>query len=277
MTPDIDKVTAIIREVAAEEIAPRFGQLDAADINIKTHALDLVTIADTEAERVLTQRLTSLLPGSVALGEEAAHHDPALQQRVFANSAPIWIIDPVDGTKNFAHHRQPFRSMLALYRDGKTVAAWIIDPISGDVTVAEQGSGTFHNGQAVSVRKNATLTKEARGFLISYVRDRLIKAHGHHDFFAKVSHYSCCGAEYQEIAQGEYDFCAYRTLKPWDHAPGTLLVREAGGIARYISPDCSVDDYRAEGNGPALICAATLELWDELNELLLPVFGKKTS
>jgi fructose-1,6-bisphosphatase/inositol monophosphatase family enzyme len=276
MTPDIDKVTAIIREVAAEEIAPRFGQLDAADIDVKTHALDLVTIADTEAERVLTQRLTSLLPGSVALGEEAAHHDPLLQDRVFAGNDPIWIIDPVDGTKNFAHHRQPFRSMLALYRGGKTVAAWIIDPISGDVTVAEQGSGTFHNGHAVSVRKNVTHAQNARGFLISYVRDRLIKSHGHHDFFEKISHYSCCGAEYQEIAQGQYDFCAYRTLKPWDHAPGTLLVREAGGVARYISAQKPASDYRAEGDAPALICAATPELWDEINTLLLPVFGKKS-
>ncbi|WP_245881358.1 inositol monophosphatase family protein [Thalassospira marina] len=277
MTPDIDKVTTIIREVAAEEIAPRFGQLDAGDIDIKTHAQDLVTIADTEAERILTQRLTALLPGSVALGEEAAHHDAGLQGRVFADNAPIWIIDPVDGTKNFAHQRQPFRSMLALYRDGVTIAAWIVDPITGDVTVAEKGSGTFHNGKQVTVRSDVTSAASARGFLISYARDRLVKAHGHHNFFEKLSHYSCCGAEYEDIAQGNYDFCAYRTLKPWDHAPGTLLVSEAGGIARYISIDGVFRDYQANGDGPALICASSAELWDEVNTLLLPVFGKKAS
>ncbi len=275
MTPDIDKVTSIIREVAAEEIAPRFGQLDAGDINTKTHAQDLVTIADTEAERVLTQRLTALLPGSVALGEEAAHHDPALQKDVFTKDAPIWIIDPVDGTKNFAHQRQPFRSMLALYRDGETVAAWIVDPLTGDVTVAEQGSGTFHNGSSVKVRSEITTASQARGFLISYIRNRLAKAYGKRHFFEKLSYYSCCGAEYEDVAQGNYDFCVYRTLKPWDHAPGTLLVREAGGIARYFATDGKKTDYHANSTGPALICASSPELWDEINEMLLPVFGDK--
>ena len=137
---DMDKVTGIIRDVSATEIAPRFGQLDDADIDTKSHALDLVTIADTEAERVLADRLTDLLPGSRALGEEAAHADPSLQARVFASGDPVWIIDPVDGTKNFAHHRQPFRCMVALYDGCETVAAWIVDPITGAVTVAEKGS-----------------------------------------------------------------------------------------------------------------------------------------
>ncbi|OKH89950.1 inositol monophosphatase [Thalassospira sp. TSL5-1] len=272
MTPDIDKVTTIIREVAAEEIAPRFGQLEAGDIDTKTHAQDLVTIADTEAERILTRRLTALLPGSVALGEEAAHHDASLQKTVFAGTAPIWIIDPVDGTKNFAHQRQPFRSMLALYQDGRTVAAWIVDPLTGDVTVAEHGSGTFHNGMPVKVRSEIMSASSARGFLIFYVRNRLAKAYGKRHFFEKLSYYSCCGAEYQDVALGNYDFCVYRTLKPWDHAPGTLLVREAGGIARYFSKDGQKDDYHANGSGAALICASSPELWDEINQLLQPVW-----
>ncbi len=269
---DMDKVTGIIREVSAEEIAPRFGQLGKEDIDTKTHAMDLVTIADTEAERVLTQRLTDLLPGSVALGEEAAHANPELADRVFAGDAPIWIIDPVDGTKNFAHHRQPFRCMVALYHGGETVAAWIMDPIEGFATVAEKGAGTFHNSVPVRVRSNIQTAKDAKGFLISFARDRIRKHYGHLDFFDGIAHYSCCGAEYQEIAQGLFDFCAYRNLKPWDHAPGTLLVREAGGIARYITRS-GTDEYHADGDAPGLLCASSPELWAEMNELLLPLFG----
>lgn len=272
MTPDIDTVTDIVKEVANQEIAPRFGQLSEDDIDTKTHALDLVTIADTEAERVLTRRLTDLLPGSIALGEEAAHHDPQLQKRVFTNDDPTWIIDPVDGTKNFAHHRQPFRCMLALHQDGEIVAAWIIDPITGDATVAEKGSGTLHNGEKVHVRHHIERASDAKGFLISFARDRLKKQYGHNDFFAQLAHYSCCGAEYQEIASGLFDFCAYRQLKPWDHAPGTLLVREAGGIARYITADGG-REYQADGHGNGLLCASSEALWDELNTLLLPMFS----
>lgn len=272
MKVDIDKVTGIIREVSAEEIAPRFGQLDEADIDIKTHALDLVTIADTEAERVLTKRLTDLLPGSRALGEEAAHADPTLQDRIFAGDDPFWIIDPVDGTKNFAHHRQPFRCMVGLYSGGETVAAWIVDPIEGSATVAEKGAGTRYQDKKVSVRSNITKASDAKGFLISYARDRIRKHYGHLDFFADVAHYSCCGAEYEELARGAYDFCAYRTLKPWDHAPGTLLVRESGGYARYITTDKN-NEYNANATAPGLLCASSEELWEEINEILLPLFS----
>jgi len=272
ITVDMDKVTEIIREVSATEIAPRFGQLDDADIDTKSHALDLVTIADTEAERVLTARLTDLLPGSLALGEEAAHADAKLQDRVFAGSDPFWIIDPVDGTKNFAHHRQPFRCMVGLYHGGETVAAWIIDPIEGHATVAEKGSGTRYQDQPVSVRSNIKNARDAKGFLISYARDRIRKHYGHLDFFDEVAHYSCCGAEYEETARGAYDFCAYRTLKPWDHAPGTLLVREAGGFARYIMTDKD-NEYNANATAPGLLCASSEELWHEINEILLPLFS----
>jgi len=269
---DIDKVTGIIREVSAEEIAPRFGQLEDADIDTKTHALDLVTIADTEAERVLTKRLMDILPGSYALGEEAAHEDPTLQDRIFASDVPFWIIDPVDGTKNFAHHRQPFRCMVGLYSGGETVAAWIVDPIEGSATVAEKGSGTCYQDKAVSVRSEITKPSDAKGFLISYARDRLIKHYGHLDFFDAIAHYSCCGAEYEEVARGAYDFCAYRTLKPWDHAPGTLLVRESGGYARYITTDKN-NEYNANATAPGLLCASSEELWAEINEILLPLFS----
>lgn len=270
---DMDKVTGIIRDVSATEIAPRFGQLDDADIDTKTHALDLVTIADTEAERVLTDRLTGLLPGSRALGEEAAHVDPTLQARAFASGDPIWIIDPVDGTKNFAHHRQPFRCMVALYDGHDTVAAWIIDPITGAATVAEKGSGTRYDGKPVVVRSSITKPSDARGFLISYARDRLRKHYGRLDFFAEIDHLSCCGAEYEDLAHGKFDFCAYRTLKPWDHAPGTLLVREADGVARYISTDVN-NEYNADTKAPGLLCASSEELWSELNQILLPLFSK---
>ena len=269
---DIEKVTGIIRDVSAEEIAPRFGQLADEDIEAKTHALDLVTIADTEAERVLTKRLTDLLPGSLALGEEAAHADPDLQERIFAGDDPFWIIDPVDGTKNFAHSRQPFRCMVGLYAGGETIAAWIIDPIDGMATVAEKGSGTRYQDKPVSVRSQITKPSDARGFLISYARDRLVKQYGHMDFFDTVAHYSCCGAEYEELARGDFDFCAYRTLKPWDHAPGTLLVRESGGYARYITKDRD-NEYNANATAAGLLCASSEELWLEMNEILLPLFS----
>src|SRR5260221_247987 len=98
--PDPEKVAEHIRETAQAEILPRFRLLRREDIREKGPG-DFVTLADLEAERQLTQRLGGLLPGSVVLGEEAASQDRG-RFALLAGEAPVWVIDPVDGTANFA-------------------------------------------------------------------------------------------------------------------------------------------------------------------------------
>src|SRR4051794_37822449 len=95
----IDRVTALIEEAAAAEIAPRFGKLVAGDIREKGPN-DLVTVADVAMERRLPPALAGLLPGSTVVGEEAVSDDAQIHDRLDGTD-PVWVIDPVDGTTNF--------------------------------------------------------------------------------------------------------------------------------------------------------------------------------
>ena len=97
MPVDIEKVTAILREVAAEEVMPRFRALAEHEIRAK-HGGEVVTVADVAAEREITSRLRNLLPGSQVVGEEATAEDPDLLDKFSQEDDWIWVIDPIDGT-----------------------------------------------------------------------------------------------------------------------------------------------------------------------------------
>src|SRR3546814_17285856 len=117
MLPDLERVAAIIRETAEVEILPRFKTLAADEIREKRPG-DLVTVADIEAEKRLTRQLTDLVPGSRVIGEEAIAGDEALLAAK-ASDGSVWIVDPVDGTANFAAGRTPFTVVVAYLLDGQ--------------------------------------------------------------------------------------------------------------------------------------------------------------
>ena len=104
-----------MREVAAEAILPRFKKLAESDIRPKGGRGDFATTADLEAERLLVLQLTALWPGSLVVGEEASAAAPALVEAI-AGSGPVWIVDPLDGTHNFAQGIPHFAVIVALAR-----------------------------------------------------------------------------------------------------------------------------------------------------------------
>ena len=105
------EVGAIIREVAGQEVLPRFQNLN--DVEIREKELgEIVTIADERAEAALDERLREIIPGSHVVGEEAAARDPS-SMNVLEGSDPVWIIDPVDGTQNFADGNPCFAMIIA--------------------------------------------------------------------------------------------------------------------------------------------------------------------
>ena len=130
MLPDIDRITRLVEEVAAEEIVPRFRALADGEIRRKKGG-DLVTVADEATETRLGAALGELLPGSTMVGEEAAARDSGVLDRL-SEDRPIWIIDPVDGTGNFAKGAEPFALMLAFLSRGEVLAAWIHLPLAGE-------------------------------------------------------------------------------------------------------------------------------------------------
>ena len=235
MTPDSKTVIAIIREVAATEIMPRFGNLGEGDIASKRSPSDLVTTADIEAERRLSQALTRLCPGSAVIGEEAAEHDPAVFGAL-AGAAPVWLVDPVDGTRNFAHDKPCFAVIVAYCLAGETVAGWIHDPVADATAWAAKGGGAWIEDRdgARPIHAAAPGDLERMTGSLGYRLARRIEARRESGLTmpGKTVRYGCVGREYMDLGRGALDFAHYTRLKPWDHAAGALIHHEAGGFSQ---------------------------------------------
>jgi fructose-1,6-bisphosphatase/inositol monophosphatase family enzyme len=263
----LDQVAELIREVAATIVLPRFRHLAASDVQQKSPG-DLVTVADQESERALTRGLTALLPGSVVVGEEAVAADPQVLRRV-GDPGAVWIVDPVDGTNNFAAGKTPFAVMVALARDGELVASWILDVVGGHLTVAEAGSGTYRDGVRVKTRTDDPGVRELRGVLTKrYLPpDLRAAAQANVSKFGQVtSGHHCAGYEYPAVATDEQQFALFWRILPWDHAPGVLIIQEAGGVARHLDGT----EYHPTDSERGLLIAPNDDVWHTVRDTLFP-------
>lgn len=261
----IDEVSTLLREVAATAILPVFQRLDASDVQEKAPG-EVVTVADRHSERLLGDRLRELLPGSTVVGEEAVAADPATLD-LLRDPGPVWVVDPLDGTANFAAGRRPFAVMVALRQGGATRAAWILDPVADRLTVAEAGSGAYIDGAPVRAQADLPPLGALRGAVSRYLPPELRTAiePGLGRLGAVGPGQHCAGWEYPQVATGAQHFALFWRTLPWDHLPGILLMEEAGGIARRFDGD----RYDPIDGGSGLLVAANAEIWDSVHEALL--------
>jgi fructose-1,6-bisphosphatase/inositol monophosphatase family enzyme len=253
------EVLAVMQDAATRAILPRYQSLAAHEIDAKA-ADDVVTIADKEAELILAEGLAKLLPNATIVGEEAAHADPALLDRL--GDALCWIIDPVDGTNNFAAGKPPFGVMIALAEAGETIAGWILDPLTGRFCHAHRGAGAFDGEERITARATGISPPIAAISLVFMDQDKreAMKAH-------IAPHYQltdiprCAAEQYPRLVLGVNDVSIFERTLAWDHAAGVLFVNEAGGKA--ARPDGRA--YRVdEAHLPGLIGAASEALWEDL-------------
>ena len=247
-----DKVTALIRDAARAEILPRFCHLTASDIREKSPG-QLVTDADVAAEHMLTRTLTELLPGSV-VGEEAVSADPTLMDAL-GRSGVVWVIDPVDGTANFAKGNSRFAVIIALVIDGQTKMGWIHDPIPNRTIFAEAGQGAWLGAERLKIRQDIPLAEMAG----SVKRKSGMAAR-----VASIARKGCAGHDYLDLATGELNFAHFEQLMPWDHAAGVLIHTEAGGHAGVMDgvpylPSMKVGE---------LLLAPNVEVWETIKGLM---------
>ncbi|MFD4528651.1 inositol monophosphatase family protein [Streptomyces sp. NPDC058470] len=227
-TSDVEEV---VRQAAAAEVMPRFRQLAAHEIDQKSGPHDLVTDADRLAEEYLAETLTALLPGSVVVGEEAVHANPTTYEAV-RGSAPVWIVDPVDGTRQFVHGDPGFCMLVALALDGVVHASWTFAPARDEFATAIRGRGAFLDG--APLRAGSPLPGRDLDIATShpdYTTDEqkrallALRAEG-----VVTRPCGSAGLEYLAVARGELDATAFSWEAAWDHAAGLLLVEEAGGV-----------------------------------------------
>jgi len=268
-TGQIADIDALVRDAARREIMPRFRNLAPGSVQAKTGPLDLVTEADEAAERRITAGLRALFPGCAVVGEEAASADPGLLG-VLADADLAFVVDPVDGTYNFASGLPLFGTMIAAIARGEVIASVIHDPVGNDSALALRGEGAWIEtaGDRRDLRVKAPVPVADMAGNLSWrflpeadrarVCANLPKVAGSWD-------YRCSAHEYRMLADGHCDFLFFNRLYPWDHAPGWLLHREAGGYAAQFDGR-GYDPTRIDGG---LICAPDRESWRALRDTLL--------
>ena len=237
---DMQGLATILREVADAEIMPRWKSLEEGQIREKTGPLDLVTDADVAAEKLLVQRLPELLPGSIVVGEESIEADKSLFNLIGSDQY-VWIVDPVDGTNNFAKGSERFCVMVALVHGDETLVSAIHHPVGGETLLAEKGGGAVlrsSQGERKLAVSSKTHLSEMRGsfnmrFLPDDVRPKAREAANTHLTDRHFRH-GCAGFDYTQLAKAEYEFCFYWKKMPWDHAPGLLIHKEAGGYSACL-------------------------------------------
>ncbi|MEM7443994.1 MAG: inositol monophosphatase [Pseudomonadota bacterium] len=258
----IETVSEAIISICTEEMVPRFRALDPSEIGSKDGG-DVVTIVDTICEQRLSAALTGLLPGSVVVGEEGVAANSTVLDRLNGYD-DAWLIDPLDGTKNFAEGSADFASMVALVRRQEVVGGWIYLPSTGIISAAERGAGVSIDG----ARRTFSADKSVSSLTGNYNlpakgarRERLLPLREATDRQIPIG---CAGSSYLNLIRGVVDFVLFHNLHPWDHAPGSLMIEEAGGVARLANGENYTVVHR---RGP-MIGASSEQLWQSLAGLM---------
>jgi fructose-1,6-bisphosphatase/inositol monophosphatase family enzyme len=251
-------VHAIMLDAAQRAVLPHYQRLAASEI-IDKAVDDAVTIADTESEAILAEALARLLPEAAIVGEEAAYANPALLDRL--GDALCWIIDPIDGTNNYAAGRPPFGILIALAQAGETIGGWILDPLTNRFCSATRGQGARIDGELIRARTTGETPPIAAISVLfaDPARREALKTHiAPH--YQMVDIPRCAAEQYPRLVLGINDLSVFERTLAWDHAAGVLFLNESGGkAARLDGAPYRVDDQRK-----GMIAAANPALWDEL-------------
>lgn len=210
-------------------LADRFGRVT----GIKQKGdIDLVTDADLAAEQLIVERIKSYYPRHAILAEESG-------EAIVENAGEWkWIIDPLDGTTNYAHAYPCFCVSIGLEHKGEMALGVIYDPMRDETFAAERGDGATLNGRRIRVSEIDDLNRAllCTGFPYN-VRDHGDFARHFHNFIMHaqaVRRDGSAALDLAAVACGRFDGFWEEGLRPWDVAAGVLLIEEAGGrVSRY--------------------------------------------
>lgn len=254
---DTGDVTALLREVAERIVRPRFRSLADHEIIEKAPG-DLVTVADREAEAEITAALLADDPATLVVGEEAVSADSGLLDRLEL-AAHAWVVDPVDGTRNFVRGSPDYAVMVAEIRSGITERGWILLPEQDLLIVGDRAGGVWRNGVPLSPIARAGGSWAGRGSRSRF----LVSGEG----FSTSTGKWCCGVDYADLVTGYADYLIYSRAYPWDHAPGSLFVELLGGVVRMRDGTAYRPTGRHDGG---LLAAAAPRIADHVGPHVLP-------
>ncbi|HEY2531811.1 MAG TPA: inositol monophosphatase family protein [Xanthobacteraceae bacterium] len=267
---DALRVGEILSQAARTEIMPRFGRLVSEQVREKSSRFDVVTDADEAAEMAISAALKAVYPEAVIVGEEAAGRDQSLLDALgIADLA--FVLDPLDGTKNFASGLPLFGVMAAATVRGEVVLAAIHDPVCHNTAFALRGEGAWiqdEDGSRTDLRVAGAVSVQDMDAIVgtNFLPEPLrTTVNGNLSRLRMSSWLRCAAHEYRMAAAGHCDLLFYNKLMPWDHAAGWLLHQEAGGYSAHFDGS----PYRSTHLTGGLICAPDQTSWQLARDTLL--------
>jgi fructose-1,6-bisphosphatase/inositol monophosphatase family enzyme len=269
---DTTKLANILRDAAKAEVLPRFRRLDPGQVHQKSSAIDLVTEADEQAERFIRAEVEKVWPDALFVGEESVAADASLLDQLDAADFAI-VVDPVDGTANFAAGLPLYATMASVVVKGETVAGIIYDPMGDDWVLAERGAGAFLRFPDGRAQRLQVATAPGLGDMVGHVSITFMPVESKPRLLtnlAKVrvaANYRVAGHDYRTFATGHCHFVAFNKLMPWDHLAGCLIAEEAGGYVARFDGLPYLPNHREGG----LIIATDRDNWQMLRREIFTV------
>tara|TARA_Y100000588_G_C14245012_1_gene921057 strand:+ start:1534 stop:2337 length:804 start_codon:yes stop_codon:yes gene_type:complete len=253
----------IAREVGQVQLS-YFGNI--SSISTKSSNIDLLTRADIESEKLIISRIKETYPTHSIISEET--------NAIINDSEYTWIIDPLDGTTNFAHNLPIFAVSIALKKENKIQSGVVYNPAADKCFYAEDGKGAFLNDSPIHPTKSKSLSESLLATGFPYLHDEKynLSFSIFKDFYDRTRGLRRMGAAALDlcfVAMGRFDGFYEFNLHPWDISAGSLIACEAGAL---------VSDWNGEKmphDGSRILCANKnihSEMIDVLNQKKYSIF-----
>lgn len=231
----LERVIAAVRQVAAEEIMPRFLKV----AHQRKADGSLFTEADLAAQDALARALKEIHPVPL-VGEEMTHEQQV--ERWLAGDGGVWCVDPIDGTSNFVYGLPYFAVSVALMRHGRTVLGVVYAPVTGEMFYAQRGGGAFLNGEPLPIRTYVPHLRNAMANVeFKRLGPKLAAALASAPPYMSQRSYGAGTLEWCYLAAGRFDLYLHGGQKLWDYAAGALILEEAGGVMATLTHDAFWD------------------------------------
>ena len=256
-------ILTVLYDISKKMVLPMYQNLKDEDIMYKDNS-DLVTSVDIKIEEELNKILLQIIPNSLFVGEEIVSREPNVIDNYNYNNY-CWTVDPIDGTKNFIRGKDKFAIMIGLTFKEKIIQSWIYRPLTEEFCYAKLDEGSYINNKKIYIENDTDISKAVGSISSKYWENNLFKKiQNLKRSFNNINSYGCIGIEYIDIVKGLRDFAILSKLSPWDHIPGILFVKEAGGAITHFDKK----DYNHIKKKNNLIVTNSFLLQDEIINLI---------
>ena len=264
----IKYISDLLIEVNKLVVLKYYKDLESRQISTKSSEDDYVTIADKESEEFIVRKLIGFLEVDHYIGEETSYLNKN-QYKSIKDHSLSWVIDPIDGTKNYIKGKKEFCSMISLISNAIPIATFIYYPLKDLLVYAFKGFGAYSIDTKTNKITNLKIqktnisnilgsggTKGIEEPLRQLVLNNLRK-HTNRLFIGSA------GIETIMLASNEIQFVFHGRVTPWDHSPLDLITKEAGGCV-YMANDKT--EFNAFSEGP-IIAASNYKIWKSIRDL----------